>query len=72
MTTLIVTQAETGEVLREQGPYENAAAACRAAGEQAGQALTWERLEDTWQTEKGTPAYEVPNDAPDPVNMANR
>jgi hypothetical protein len=64
MTTLIVTHVETGEVLREQGPYETAAAARRAAGEQAGQALTWERLDETWQAEKWPFRFHVQADPP--------
>lgn len=35
-----VTHVETGEVVRHLGPYDTAAAARTAAGEQAGQPLT--------------------------------
>lgn len=57
-----VTHVETGEVVRHLGPYDTAAAARTAAGEQAGQPLTWSRDPETWHAEKYPLAYYVPAD----------
>lgn len=59
-----VTHVETGEVIRHLGPYDTAAAARTAAGEQAGQPLTWARDPETWCAEKFPLAYHVPADPP--------
>lgn len=57
-----VTHIETGEVIRHLGPYDTAAAARTAAGEQVGQPLTWSRNPETWHAEKFPLAYLVPAD----------
>ena len=61
-----VTHIETGEVVRHLGPYDTAATARTAAGEQAGQPLTWSRDPETWRAEKFPLAYHVPVD-PAPI-----
>ncbi|WP_291428533.1 hypothetical protein [Deinococcus sp.] len=59
-----VTHVETGEVVRQLGPYDTAAAARTAAGEQAGQLLTWSRDAETWRAEKYPLSYLIPADPP--------
>lgn len=63
------THAGTGEVVRQFGPYGTAAAARTAAGEQAGQPLTWSRDLETWRAEKYPLAFHVPAD-PAPEALA--
>jgi hypothetical protein len=58
-----VTHVETGEVIRHLGPYDTAAART-AAGEHAGQPLTWTRDPETWRAEKFPLSYHVPADLP--------
>ncbi|MVN85157.1 hypothetical protein GO986_00020 [Deinococcus sp. HMF7620] len=60
-----VSHVETGETVRQLGPYQNAAAARRALSAFTGQAMTWERTEDTWRTEKYPLAYHVQADSVD-------
>ena len=60
-----VSQVETGEIVRRLGPYANAAAARRAVPAFTGQAMTWERTEETWRAEKYPLVYHVPADAPE-------
>lgn len=57
-----VSHVETGEVVRQLGPYANAAAARRAVPAFTGQAMTWERTTETWRAEKYPLAYHVPAD----------
>ena len=57
-----VTHVETGEVVCHLGPYDTASAARTAAGEQAGQPLTWTRDPETWRAERFSLAYHVPAD----------
>lgn len=57
-----VSHVETGEVVRQLGPYANAAAARRAVPAFTGQAMTWERTAESWRAEKYPLAYHVPVD----------
>ena len=66
-----VSHVETGEVVRQLGPYANAAAARRAVPAFTGQAMTWERTAETWRAEKYPLAYHVPAHAPDPVDRVD-
>ncbi|WP_143342076.1 hypothetical protein [Deinococcus indicus] len=59
-----VAHVETAEVVRHLGPYDTAAAARTAAGEHAGQPLTWSRDPETWHAEKFPLSYHVPADPP--------
>lgn len=59
-----VTHVETGEVVQHLGPYDTAAAARTAAGEQAGQPLIWSRDPETWRAEKFPLSYHVLADPP--------
>ncbi|MBZ9715380.1 hypothetical protein [Deinococcus multiflagellatus] len=65
MTMITVTHVETGEVVRQLGPYPDARAARVAAGETAGQPLTWQRDLETWRAEKYPLAYHVAADVAD-------
>lgn len=62
-----VTHLGTGEVIQRLGPYPDARAARVAAGEHAGQALTWTREAETWQAERDPLAYHVPANPPKPI-----
>lgn len=60
-----VSQVETGEVVRQLGPYANAAAAPRAVHPFTEKAMTWERTAETWRSEKYSLAYHVMADEPE-------
>ncbi|MVN88579.1 hypothetical protein GO986_17730, partial [Deinococcus sp. HMF7620] len=64
MPHVLITHADSGEVLCRLGPFATAHAARTAAGEDAGQVLTWTREEETWQAEKWPQRYSVDADAP--------
>ena len=60
-----VSLVEASKVVRQLGLYASAAVACGAVAAFTGQALTWERMAETWRSEKYPLAYHVPADAPE-------
>lgn len=62
---VLVMHIETGEVVRQLGPYQTAAEARQAVNAIVWPEMPWERQASTWRAEYYPLSYSVPADEPE-------